>query len=182
MVRESQIVAEILLRKPSSEEWNAAIIDDNVLQKPSVSTAKRNAATIKKRIESLGSEFLEKLSFCNTEEASQLMFAATLINSMLLTDFMRHVVIDARRMYRESLDVDDWQHFWQERARIIPALNNLSESSTYKISQVAFKTLADAGYIDSTKNKRLLNVYLSQDVRNILHDLHREDIVRAMEP
>lgn len=181
MIRESQIIADLLLKKPTQDEWNEAIVDENVLQKPSAASAKRNASTIKKRLENLNDEYLTKLAYCGTDEASQLMFAATLMNSTLLADFMRIVVMDAKRMYRESLNVDDWKHFWEERTRLFPALAEMSEASTYKVSQVAFKIIADAGYIDSTKNKQFMNVYLSPDVKQILLNMHREDVLQAME-
>ncbi|MGI2997498.1 DUF1819 family protein [Vibrio alginolyticus] len=182
MLRESQIIADLLLTEPTLEDWNKAIVEENILQKPSAASAKRNAATIKKRLESLNNEYLQKLAYSGTEEATQLMFAATLINAPILADFMRIVVTDAKRMYREALNVDDWQHFWQERGRLYPGLLEMSESSTYKISQVAFKVLADAGYIDSTKHKKLMNIFISPDVRSLLSEIDRDDIVRAMEP
>jgi hypothetical protein len=181
MLRESQILAGLMLKEPTASEWNEAIVDENILQKPSAASAKRNASTIKKRLSGLNNRFLEKLAYCGTDEASQLMFAATLINSPLLADFMRTVVVDAIQMYRESLTVDDWHHFWQDRCRLYPALGEMSEASTYKVSQVAFKLIADAGYIDSTKNKQLLNVYISQDVKDILSEMDHDDVLQAME-
>jgi hypothetical protein len=182
MIRESQIIADLLIKEPSQDEWNEAIVEQNILQKPSAASAKRNASTIKKRIENLGENFLKKFAYSGTEDANQLMFSATLINSTLLADFMRNVVMDAKRMYRESLDINDWQHFWEERSRLYPEFNEMTDSSVYKISQVAFKIMADGGYIETTKNKKLLNVYVTPDVREILAELDREDIVRAMEP
>lgn len=181
MLRESQILAGLMLKEPTISEWNEAIVDENILQKPSAASAKRNASTIKKRLSGLNNRFLEKLAYSGSDEASQLMFAATLINSPLLADFMRTVVVDAKQMYRESLTVDDWHHFWQDRSRLYPALAEMSEASTYKVSQVAFKVIADAGYIDSTKNKQLLNVYVSQDVRELLSEMDHDDVLQAME-
>ncbi|PTP36323.1 DUF1819 domain-containing protein [Vibrio splendidus] len=181
MLRESQILAGLLLKDPTQSEWNEAIVDENILQKPSAASAKRNASTIKKRLSGLNNRFLEKLAYSGSDEASQLMFAATLINSPLLADFMRTVVVDAKQMYRESLTVDDWHHFWQDRSRLYPAIAEMSEASTYKVSQVAFKVIADAGYIDSTKNKQLLNVYVSQDVRELLSEMDHDDVLQAME-
>lgn len=182
MIRESQIIADLLLKDPSIDEWNEAIINQNILQKPSAASAKRNASTIRKRLTGLNEAFLEKLAYCGTDEATQLTFAATLINSTLLADFMRIIVTDAKRMYRDSLNLDDWQHFWEERTRLLPALGDMSDASTKKVAQVAFKVLADAGYIETTKNKHLLNVYISNDVKQLLIDIDREDIIRAMEP
>ncbi|SEK85809.1 Putative inner membrane protein [Colwellia chukchiensis] len=181
MIKESQIVAELLLKKPSQEEWLDAIVNRNILQKRSDASAKRNAATIKKRIEDLPDEYLEQVAFGSTELSTQLMFAATLINSTLLADFMRNVVLDAKRMFRESLDVGDWESYWEDRCRLFPDLANMSDASTYKISQVAFKAIADGGYIETTRNKKLQNVYLLPEVRQLLLSIDREDIIAAME-
>ena len=181
MIKESQIVAELLLKKPTQEEWLEAIVNQNVLQKRSDASAKRNAATVKKRLEGMSDEYLEQIASGSTELSTQLMFAATLINSTLLADFMRNVMLDAKRMFRESLDLGDWESFWDERSRLFPELGKMSESSTYKISQVAFKVIADAGYIESTRSKKLQNVYLLPEVRSLLLQMEREDIISAME-
>ena len=99
----------------------------------------------------------------------------------MLADFMRNVFIDAKRMFRESIDSSDWASFWDERSRLFPEFSRMTKSSTYKISQVAFKVLADAGYIETTRNKKLQNVYLLPEVRTLLTALHRDDIISAME-
>jgi hypothetical protein len=181
MIREGQIVAELLLKKPSQDEWFDAIVNQNILQKRSDASAKRNASTIKKRLESLSDEFLTQLAFGSAELSSQLMFAATLIQSTMLADFMRDVVLDAKRMFRDLIDSNDWVAFWEDRSRLFPEFAQMTESSTYKISQVVFKVLADAGYIESTRNKKLQNVYLLPEVKSLLADMQREDIVAAME-
>lgn len=181
MLRESQTIAELLLKSPTQDEWHDAIVNRNVLQKRSNASAKRNAATIKKRLESLSNNYLEKLAFGGTELATQLMFAATLINSTMLADFMRNVVIDAKRVFREYIEQKDWENFWEDSIRIYPELATMSESSTYKIAQVAFKLLADAGYIDSTRSKKLQNIFLLPEVRSLLAEMQREDVIAAME-
>lgn len=181
MIRESQLIAELLLKQPSGEQWHEAIIEQNILQKRSAASAKRNAATIKKRVENLGEQFLQLLANSSASEANQLMFAAILINSPLLVDFMRTVVKEAKRVYRQALTSNDWQQFWQQQARLYPALELMTESSTYKVSQVAFKVLADAGYIETTRNKKLLSIYVVPEIRELLVTLKREDIVQAME-
>ncbi|WP_371192955.1 hypothetical protein [Glaciecola sp. SC05] len=51
----------------------------------------------------------------------------------------------------------------------------------YKISQVAFKSIADAGDIESTRSKKLQNVYLLLEVRELFFEIDRDDIISAME-
>lgn len=181
MIKESQLIAELLLTDPTKEQWDDAIVEQNILQKRSAASAKRNAATIKKRIATLDNNFLRALADANHEEAAQLMVAATLINSPLLADFMRTVVMDAKRMYRESIDMKDWESFWEDKSRLYPELAEMSESSTYKIAQVAFKIMTDGGFLESTRSKLLTNVYVTPDVRNLLINMNQEDIIQAME-
>ncbi|MDF4339636.1 DUF1819 family protein [Vibrio parahaemolyticus] len=181
MIKESQLIADLLLTQPSKEQWDDAIVNQNILQKRSPASAKRNAATIKKRIGSLSNEFLSALANANHEAAAQLMMAATLINSPLLADFMRTVVMDAKRMYRESIDSKDWEYFWEDKCRLYPEFAEMSESSTYKIAQVAFKVMTDSGFLESTKSKVLTNIYIEPDVRSLLIEMDKEDIIQAME-
>ncbi len=181
MIKESQLIADLLLTSPTKEAWDNAIVEQNILQKRSPASAKRNAGTIKKRIAKLDDDFLKALANANHEEASQLMMAATLINSPLLADFMRTVVMEAKRLYRESIDVKDWQYFWEDRSRIYPEFAEMSESSIYKIAQVAFKVMADGGFLESTKTKILTNIFVTPDVRNLLISMDKEEIIQAME-
>jgi hypothetical protein len=181
MIRESQIIAELLLSKPTQKEWLEAIVNQNILQKRSDASAKRNASTIKKRLEGMSDEFLKQLAFGSTELSTQLMFAATLMQSIMLADFMRNVVLDAKRMFREFVDSSDWESFWEDRSRLFPEFSQMTESSTYKIGQVVFKVLFDAGYIESTRNKKLQNVYILPEVKSLLASMQRDDIVAAME-
>ncbi|HAS6061422.1 TPA: DUF1819 family protein [Vibrio vulnificus] len=181
MIKESQLIADLLLSQPSKEQWDDAIVNQNILQKRSPASAKRNAATIKKRIGSLSNEFLSALVNANHEAAAQLMMAATLINSPLLADFMRTVVMDAKRMYRESINNKDWEYFWEDKCRLYPEFAEMSESSTYKIAQVAFKVMTDGGFLESTKSKVLTNIYIEPDVRSLLIEMDKEYIIQAME-
>ncbi|EHH1264390.1 DUF1819 family protein [Vibrio vulnificus] len=181
MINEAQLIAELLLSEPNKEQWDEAIVEQNILQKRSPASAKRNAATIKKRIANLGNKFLSALVKANHEEAAQLMMAATLMNSPLLADFMRTVVMDAKRMYRENIDMKDWEYFWEDKCRIYPDFADMSEASTYKIAQVAFKVMTDGGFLESTKTKLLTNIYITPDVRDLLVEMDRDDIIQAME-
>ena len=181
MIKESQLIADLLLTAPSKEEWDNAIIEQNILQKRSPASAKRNSATIKKRIGFLGNNFLQALTKANHEESSQLMMAAILINSPLLSDFMRTVVMEAKRMYRENINIKDWECFWEDKSRLYPEFAEMSGSSTYKIAQVAFKVMTDAGFLESTKTKLLTNVYITPDVRHLLIEMNKEEIIQAME-
>ena len=57
-VYESRIVADLLLRRLPTAEWRQAIEIENVLQKNSTATAKRQATLIKSRLKKMTPELL----------------------------------------------------------------------------------------------------------------------------
>lgn len=181
MLRESQLIAELLLSSPTSDEWHEQIINQNILQKNSDASAKRNASTLKKRLDVVSDELKRVVAHGGSDDARQAMFACVLINSPILSDFMKDVVIDAKRIYRQTLDQNDWEYFWEDRCRMFSEFSEMTESTTYKIKQVVFKLLADAEYIDSSSRKNLQNVYVSESVKTCLINMDREDIIEAME-
>lgn len=181
MLREGQLVADLMLSKPSVDEWKEQIVNQNILQKNSDASAKRNGSTLKKRLNTASDELKSIIAYGGSDVARQGMFACVLINSPILSDFMKDVVIDAKRIYRQTIDQNDWDYFWEERCRIHSEFAELTESTTYKIKQVVFKLLADAEYIDSSSRKNLQNVYVSEVVKTCLVNMDREDIIESME-
>lgn len=61
MLRESRVIAELLITSPNEEQWHEAIVNDNVLQKTSVHSVKRMASTLRKRIQPMGEAFWTEL-------------------------------------------------------------------------------------------------------------------------
>ena len=47
MVRESRLIADLLLREATTEQWHQAIQVENVLQKRTTASAQRNATAIR---------------------------------------------------------------------------------------------------------------------------------------
>ena len=62
MVVETKLVAKLLLKNPSKEDWKQAIEVDNILQKKTPATAKRQAILVKKRLDCVAPEILELIA------------------------------------------------------------------------------------------------------------------------
>ncbi|MEG2567629.1 MAG: DUF1819 family protein [Acinetobacter sp.] len=165
MLRESRVIAELLITSPNEEQWHDAIVNDNVLQKTSVHSVKRMASTLRKRLQPMGEVFWAELSDVSDDTARQMLLLATMCQSPVLTDFMATTLSDARQMYRESLRSDDWQEFILSRQRAIVGLEQYSESSIQKMGSNVFKILADSGYLESGRSKKLKNVYVLPQIR-----------------
>lgn len=181
MLRESRVIAALLLRQPDEAQWIDAIVNENALQKPSLHSAKRMASTLRKRLEPMGPAFLEQLLIVSDDLAKQMLLLATMYHSPVLTDFMATAFADARRMYRESLRNDDWHEFIVSRQRVIEGLDSYSESSIQKMGNNVFKILADVGYIESGRSRKLQNIYLMPELREWASRLDYQKAYDAME-
>ncbi|MEH6626574.1 MAG: BrxA family protein [Motiliproteus sp.] len=74
MVRESRLIADLLLKRVSDDEWEQEIQGNNLLQKRSPATAKRNSRAIRSRLELLEPEFWRALRYGDDELATQVAF------------------------------------------------------------------------------------------------------------
>lgn len=181
MIRECRIISELLLNKLSPEAWGEKICNENVLQKRTTTSAKRNAYTIRKRLSSLEPQFLEAIVNGDDELATQAVFCGVLNQNLLLIEFIETVLADAYSSKSEKLDFFSWSDFIEERSLRDRTLRDLKESTKNKIRQVVFRILADVGYIKSTRNLLLQNVLVRQEIKEILENTNKIRIKRCLE-
>ncbi len=181
MVRESRIVAGLLLGQVTADEWNQAIVVDNQLQKRSQATARRNAQAIRKRLERLEPEFWRALRDGDEELATQVAFCAALERNLLLVEFMGNVVRDAYVTRAGKLELYQWAGFLEERADRDPEIIEWKESSKKKMGQVVFRILAEMGYLNNTRDLKLQQVLIRPEVKTMLDDNYKQRIKGCLE-
>jgi hypothetical protein len=181
MLNDSLILAEYLLQEPDKPQWKHLIVDQNVLQRKSPNTALRAAATVRKRLSPLGHDFLKDILNLPERAYVQLLMVALLVQSPIMADFMRNVLAEARRVYKAELSHTAWQDFIDDRCRSWPELNDYSEETYKKIGKNVIRALAEADYLDSSRNKRIQAVYVLPETKNWLDKLNRTDLIDVME-
>ena len=181
LIEESRLVAETLLRALPDAEWKRLFIEENILKKKSQHTAIRYARSVRRRLEPLGGSFIDAVTHAPESYYKQLLMLSLMIHTPVLTDFMRHVVAETKRIYRPNLEPDAWCSFLLDRSRIFPGLNDLSESTLKKSGNNVIRALVEADYLDNNKSRRLQPVYLLPETRVWLHTLNREDLEPVME-
>lgn len=181
MVSEARQIAGLLLTAPTDAEWERAIVSDNLLQKPSIHSCKRMAATLRRRIEPHGPLFWQALRQSDEPLARQLLLLTVMRDSPILVDFMRTVLGGAFRLYRDALNANDWPDFIETRARAITGLADYSDSSLQKMGNNVIKILADAGYLRSARRKELQRVFLFAETREWLMAWGCDDYLSIME-
>ena len=181
MVRESRIIADLLLQQATAEQWQQAIQLENVLQKRTAASAQRNATAIRKRLERLEPDFWKALRDGDDELATQVAFCGALERNLLLVEFMETVLRDAYTSQAEQLDSYVWLDFLEERSQRDPDIVDLKESSKKKMGQVVFRMLAEVGYLKSTRKLELQRVIIRAELRMLLEEHYKQRIKRCME-
>lgn len=81
MIPESRRIAKLLLMHPTKEQWFEALKLDNVLQKKSPATARRQARLIRNRLDTLNDAAWALIADGAQEVAAQLLMAACIKHS-----------------------------------------------------------------------------------------------------
>lgn len=180
MVVETKQLANLLLTNPSKEEWKHAIEIENILQKKTPATAKRQAILIKKRLDLFHKDVLEMIAYGDNELTLQLIFASSLLHSQLHYDFMVKVYGEHIRKYERHISKSAWDNFWEECAVLDANINNWSDLTRSKLHQVIIKILSQAKYLDNPRSQTITPPYIRPEVKDLLKRYHAH-VLNAME-
>jgi hypothetical protein len=167
MLPESRRIARLLLQHPTEAQWDAALKDENLLQKKPA-TARRQARLIRNRLDTLDDEALQMIVDGDGEIASQLLLVASIRHSRLLADFLREVYGEDLRKLERTLSHRQWDSFMEERGRLDDSIEGWAVSTCEKLFQVIVRILAEAKYLDSTRKMGLTPPLLHPSVINYL--------------
>lgn len=178
---ESKRIAALLLTAPDEAAWWHAIEVENILQKKTPATARRQATLVRKRLITLDAEAWTMLVEREQEVATQLLLVAAIKHSQLLGDFLRNVYADQQRRLETHLTPLAWQDFLAECSHHDPAVTTWSESTRAKLFQVIVRILVEAKYLDSARSMKLTPRSLHPDVRRYLSARHETQVFECLE-
>ena len=131
MLPESRRVAALLLRAPTDAEWAHAVKVENILQKAAPSTAVRQARLIRFRLDPMGPAAWALVNAGDQEVASQTLFAAAMLHSQLLADFVRSVVVGHHRRLETQLHPREWDGFLADCAARDPSVEQWTTDASW---------------------------------------------------
>lgn len=180
MLPESRRIARLLLTHPTPEAWDESLKNQNLLQKKPA-TARRQARLIRNRLATLDDDGLQIVAEGDGELSSQVLFAAAARHSLLLSDFLRDVyAADLRRLER-TLSYRQWEAFLVECEHRDPAVATWAVSTRKKLFEVIVRILAEAKYLDSTRDMGLTPPMLHPKARAYLNSLGDASTLARME-
>lgn len=180
-VPESRIIARLLLDGVSDEQWRYAIEVENVLQRRSPGTAKRQASLIRGRLQTMGPDLWQMVRDGSTTVATHAVFAAAIKHSTLLGDFLDLVVREHFRMFRPDLPRKEWDKFLEQCRNRDPLMPTWQESTANKLADCVYRILAEVGYITDSKTYRLKPVRISNEVMAYLRQNDEGYVLRCIQ-
>lgn len=162
---------EVMKRYLEYKDWDKVkdlVIEENIMQKQSVSSRKRVFTEIKRRIESLTSNQLEFINEANSSDIRNLIFLSILKTYRFIFEFMAEVISKKVLMFDYKILNSDYETFFESKKYAVEQLENITEATQYKLKQVLFRILEEAMVIDNTKSKNILKPHLSGEVIELI--------------
>lgn len=178
MVDESRTIAGLLLQDLSDSQWTEAIEEQNVIQKSSIQTARRQARCIAYRLRDLPSSCLMIIQNGTSKEVKQMLLFALLNHSKLALDFFKYSVIEPQTVFKSEMPKRMWDNFLNQQYN--ENISQLADSTLTKIRKNLIASFVEAGYLENSKTFKYLNVFVEPVVYQVGDELGRADILRVM--
>ena len=178
---ESRIIADLLLRVVDAQGWEQAIVTENVLQVRSPATAVRLGRLIRKRLELMEPDLWQLVRDGTGTVTTHAVLAAAVKHSPLLGDFLDLVVREHYRLFSTALSKKHWNDYLDECRGRDPDMPVWNESTRKRLGSSVFQILAQAGYIDSTRSKKLQTVHIASQVVRYLEKHNEHYVLRCIQ-
>lgn len=180
-VRESRVIAQLLLDEVDSDAWREAIVDRNVLQVGSDIGVVRSARILRARLEPLGRGIWSMVQGGDLELATQACFAGAVHHSRLLGDFLDLAVRSELERFERSLNPLLWTRYLEECRGRDPEMPRWSDATVNKLRSIVFSMMAEAAYLESTQSLALQSVYVRDELADALREQSESYVLRCLE-
>ena len=165
---ETEQVALLYLEYKDWKVVKNLVVDDNIIQKGTISTRKREFAEIKKRLINISDNDLEFISKCTIDELKLYCLYLCSKTYRLIFEFISEVIRDKYLMFDYSILDSDYVRFIESKTMSSKKLENMTETTRYKIKQVIFKILEQSTLIDSAKLRNIQKPYISEELESVI--------------
>jgi hypothetical protein len=180
-VRESRLVAGVLLQDVDDATWKFVLEEENILQARNLATAKRIGGLLRQRLGTMNEGLWEMVRDGSAVVATHACLAAAVKHSALLGDFLDLVVRDQYRLFSPALSNNLWEKFIEDCRARDPEMPEWSESTIARLRSTVFQILAQAGYIESTRSLKLQTNHIATEVLRNLRDHDERYVLRCIE-
>jgi response regulator RpfG family c-di-GMP phosphodiesterase len=131
-------------------------------------TGHRKLAEIKKRLNKLTDKEVHLFISGDFIIQKQIAFLSVCKSHKFIRDFVVEVLREKLLVFDYQLSEGDYISFYRRKSELHPEMEKLTEITAYKIKQVTFKILEQAGIIDNIKTKVIQPQLLDTSVTNTI--------------
>ena len=180
-VRETRVIAGLMLKDLDNKQWKTEIFDQNVLQVNNAETSRRYVRLIRQRLELMTSEIWKLIRDGSAIVATQATLAAAIKHSRLLGDFMDLIIRDHYQTYKSHLTRSVWNDYLSDCNGRDPNMPEWSESTRDRLRRSVYHILTQAGYLESSRSLKLQPVHIAPEVIRYLEKHNETYVLRCME-
>lgn len=170
-----------LMQTQSWEEIHQLAIEENIYQQKATARAQSEFGCIKKRLEALPEDLIQKMITADIQTAKIITFISCMMADRLLFEMM-HEVYRNKIYYGETNISDaDLNIFIQNKREQSEKVESFSDATVKKLKQVYTKYMLEVGLISGKPSERIIaHPYIDTDVRMILINNHMEQYLYAL--
>ena len=180
-LRETRVIADLLLQGVTDEAWKKAIEEQNILQMSSIESIRRISRLLRTRLEPLGHELWKMVRDGGREQATQAVFAGAVKNSRLFGDFMDLTMREQRMLFAKKLEPRMWNEYIAGCRGRDPGMPHWSDATVARLRSAVFSMLAEAGYLKDTRTLLLQNVFVDSQLAHYLQERRETYVLRCMQ-
>ncbi|MBN1905589.1 MAG: DUF1819 family protein [Deltaproteobacteria bacterium] len=180
-IAESRIIAGLILENPNDEKWKKEIIENNILKARSKATAIRLGRLIRKRLELMKPELWKLIRDGVGSVAVHATLAAAVKHSPLLGDFLDQVVREQYRIFNTVLSYRLWEEYLEDCHRRESEMPVWEETTVRRLRSSIFHIIAQAGYIEDMKTKKLQKIHIASQVISYLEKENEQYVLRCIQ-
>lgn len=180
-VRESRLLARLLLEDVSRSEWRARVVEQDLLQLGSEATIKSVAAALRARLLAGGEALWPLVARGDLELATQATLAGALAHSDLLRDFLDVAVRDKRLVFESTVDARTWRDFVEVCRTRDPEMTSWSDATSAKLRSVVYSMMTEAGYLsEGLRSRQIQTVFVVSELEAALETAGHQHVLRSM--
>jgi|GEM_PF-1963036 hypothetical protein len=136
----------------------------------SKSTVKRESSEIKLRLNALSKSLLEKFTMADQDEAKVILLYAIMKTYPIVKEFCLEILYEKSLLLDNHLQEYEINGFWRRKEEEHDELHKKSDATKYKLKQVMLKILADAGILNSTKEKIIVKPFFDAIIAKMISE------------
>ena len=147
-------------------------LQENLIQKRSYSSIKRQVPELIKRLKNLSSSQIEQVLAANDHEQKQILWLAICKTYPFLREFAQEILYEHYHGFNNRIDATDVRSFFDEKALTFPKLQELSVETQKKVISETMTFLRQAELI-SSKNE-IIPLFMSAALETCLSEENNE--------